>query len=135
MGKYFTIAEMVKSETADRCCIDNRLPKSLICNVNGLIDNVLDPLREAYGKPIIVTSGYRCESLNKAVGGSKTSEHMKGMAADIVGTPNTMEENNKLFNLIQELELPFTQLIDEKNFSWVHVSYDSCNVKKQVLKL
>lgn len=135
MGKYFTIAEMVKSETADRCGIDNRLPKSLICNVNGLIDNVLDPLREAYGKPVTVTSGYRCEVLNKAVGGSKTSEHMKGMAADIVGTPNTKEENKRLFSLIQELEIPFTQLIDEKNFSWVHVSYDSCNVKKQVLKL
>ena len=103
--------------------------------MNGLIDNVLDPLREAYGKPVTVTSGYRCEVLNKAVGGSKTSEHMKGMAADIVGTPNTKEENKRLFNLIQELEIPFTQLIDEKNFSWVHVSYDSCNVKKQVLKL
>ena len=135
MGKYFTIAEMVKSETADRRGIDNRLPKALICNVDGLIDNVLDPLREAYGKPVIVTSGYRCEALNKAVGGSKTSEHMKGMAADIVGTPNTKAENKKLFNLVQELNLPFTQLIDEKNFSWVHVSYDSCNVKKQVLKL
>lgn len=135
MGKYFTIAEMVKSETADRRGIDNRLPKALICNVDGLIDNVLDPLREAYGKPVIVTSGYRCEALNKAVGGSKTSEHMKGMAADIVGTPNTKTENKKLFNLVQELNLPFTQLIDEKNFSWVHVSYDSCNVKKQILKL
>lgn len=96
MGKYFTVAEMVKSETADRRGIDNRLPKALICNVNGLIDNVLDPLREAYGKPITVTSGYRCEALNKAVGGSKTSEHMKGMAADIVGTPNTKSENKKI---------------------------------------
>jgi hypothetical protein len=135
MGKYFTVAEMVKSETADRRVIDNRLPKALICNVNGLIDNVLDPLRKVYGKPITVTSGYRCEALNKAVRGSKTSEHMKGMAADIVGTPNTKSENKRLFNLVQELGLPFTQLIDEKNFSWVHVSYDSCNVKKQVLKL
>ena len=135
MGKYFTIAEMVKSETADRRGIDNRLPKALICNVNDLIDKVLDPLREAYGKTIIVTSGYRCEELNKAVGGSKTSEHMKGLASDIVGTPNTKDENRKLFNLVQGLGLPFTQLLDEKNFSWVHVIYDSCNVKKQVLKL
>lgn len=130
-GKVFHCSRMVKSETADRRGIDNRLPKALICNVNGLIDNVLDPLREAYGKPITVTSGYRCEALNKAVGGSKTSEHMKGMAADIVGTPNTKSENKRLFNLVQELELPFTQLIDEKNFSWVHVSYDSCNVKNR----
>ena len=105
MGKYFTIAEMVKSETADRCGIDNRLPKSLICNVNGLIDNVLDPLREAYGKPVTVTMGIVVRVLNKAVGGSKTSEHMKGMAADIVGTPNTKGGNKRLFNLIQELEI------------------------------
>ena len=135
MGKYFTVAEMVKSETADKHGIDNRMPKAFIFNLINLIDKVLDPLREAYGKPIIVTSGYRCEELNKAVGGSKTSEHMKGMAVDIVGNPNTKDENRKLFNLVQELGLPFTQLIDEKNFSWVHVSYDSCNVKKQVLKL
>lgn len=132
--KYFTVAEFVRSETADRRGIDNRLPKELLPNVQALITNVLDPLREAWGKPITVTSGYRCEALNKAVGGSATSDHMKGCAADI--TAGSRKENKRLFYLIQELGLDFNQLIDEKNFSWVHVSYrNDGNNRKQVLSL
>ena len=119
--RYFTIAELVKSETADKNAIDNRLPQELLPN--------------AHGKPITVTSGYRCPALNKAVGGSKTSDHMNGCAADIVGTPNTPKENKRLFNLIQELKLPFDQVIDEKNFSWVHVSHRREGNRNQVLKL
>lgn len=133
--KYFTTAEFVRSETADKKGIDNRLPKDLVNNVQDLVNNVLDPLREAYGKPIIISSGYRCDALNKAVGGVPTSEHRLGMAADIVGTPNTKAENKRLFNLIQSLDLPFNQLIDEKNFSWVHVSYREGDNRKQVLAL
>ena len=111
--KYFTVSEFVRSEAADKKGIDNRLPKDLLPNVQALVNNVLDPLREAYGKPIIITSGYRCDALNKAVGGVPTSELRLGMAADIVGTPNTKAENKRLFNLIQSLDLPFNQLIDE----------------------
>ena len=136
---YFTIAEFVKSEKAEKKGIDNRLPKELLPNAQALIDNVLDPLRKAYGKPIVVSSGYRCEALNKAVGGSKTSDHMNGRAADIVGTPNTPAENRKLFNLIQELKLPFDQLIWEKGDAvgpdWVHVSYRGEGNRNQVMKL
>ena len=92
--KYFTIAEMVHSDTADRLGIPNRLPKELVFNVQALVDNVLDPLREWYGKPIPVSSGYRCPALNKAVGGVGNSYHLKGMAADLdVGST---EENAKL---------------------------------------
>lgn len=94
---------------------------------------VLDPLREAYGKPIIVTSGYRCPELNKVLKGSRTSQHMKGQAADI--TVGTKEGNKKLFELAQELNLPYCQLIDEKKFTWVHISYDPNNVKRQILHL
>ena len=133
--KYFTVSEFVRSEAADKKGIDNRLPNDLLPNVQPLVNNVLDPLREAYGKPIIITSGYRCDALNKAVGGVPTSEHRLGMAADIVGTPNTKAENKRLFNLIQSLDLPFNQLIDEKNFSWVHVSYREGDNRKQVLAL
>lgn len=131
--KYFTVAEFVKSDTADRRAIDNRLPKELLPNVQALVDNVLDPLREAYGKPITVTSGFRCPALNNAVKGSATSDHMTGRAADITG--GSPRENRRLFYLIQELGLPFDQLIDEKNFSWVHVSYREGNNRKQVLAL
>ena len=102
-------------------------------NLKLLVDKVLDPLRDAYGKPIIVTSGYRSPALNAAVKGSKTSQHMKGQAADITG--GGKQENKKLFDLAQKLNLPYCQLIDEKNFSWVHISYDKNNVKRQILHL
>ena len=115
--KYFTIAELCKSDTADRKGIDNRCKKEHVANLTALVDNVLDPLREAYGKPITVNSGFRSPALNKAVGGSATSDHMQGRAADITG--GSPAENKKLFNLVQSLGLPFDQLIDEKNFAWV----------------
>lgn len=123
MGKYFTLRELIKSDTAIRCGIANNPTKEEIANINNLIDNILDPLREAYGKPIIVTSGYRCERLNKLVKGSKTSQHRFGQAADIRTIEDTREENKKLFDLIIKLKLPFDQLIDEYNFDWVHVSF------------
>ena len=126
---------MMRSDTADRRGIDNRCSKEDAERLKKLIENVLDPLREAYGKPIKVNSGYRCPELNKAVGGSKTSDHMKGCAADIVGTPNTKSENKRLFELVKSLDLSFDQLIDEKGFSWVHVSYREGNNRKQVLAM
>ena len=133
--KYFTMGELVSSRTADKKGIINRCNKEHAANLMELVDKVLDPLREAYGKPIRVTSGYRCEALNKAVGGSPTSDHMKGCAADIVGTPATKEENEYLFELIQSLFLPFDQIINEKDFSWVHVSHRPNKNRKQVLVL
>jgi hypothetical protein len=132
--KYFTIAEMCRSNTADRFAIDNRCKKEHVVNLTALVENVLDPLREAYGNPIIVTSGFRSEALNKKIGGSATSDHMNGMAADITG--GSPKINRRLFYLIQELGLPFDQLIDEKNFSWIHVSYRSKDKNRnQILKL
>lgn len=124
---------MERSDTAVRHAIDNTAPESARKNIAALVDKVLDPLREAWGKPISVTSGYRCPELNRIVGGSKTSHHMRGMAADI--TTGNRVENRRLFQLIMDLKLPFTQLIDEKNFQWVHVSLDPEDVKRQVLKL
>lgn len=133
--KYFTIEEMESSNTADRKKIANHIPEDLLSNMEDLVNNVLDPLREAYGKPIRVTSGYRCEALNKSVAGAKNSDHLKACAADIVGTPNNKAENRKLFELVQSLGLSFRQLIDEYNYSWVHVSYDKDDNKNQILHL
>lgn len=130
--KYFTIKELCKSTTASQKGINNSPNSEVIKNLELLVANVLDPLREKYGKPIRVNGAYRCPELNKAVGGSKTSQHMTGQAADItVGNPDA---NKKLFNLIIEMNLPFDQLIDEKNFRWIHVSY-SDRKRKQILHL
>lgn len=122
--KYFTINELTRSDTALVRHIDNTPSKEHAENLVSLVENILDPLREAYGKPIIVNSGYRSATLNRVVGGAITSDHLTGRAADIHGTPNTKAENRKLFELIKKLDLPYRQLIDEKDFSWVHVSHN-----------
>ena len=130
--KYFTIKELCKSTTADSKGINNQPSKEVINNLEQLVNNVLDPLREKLGKPITVTSGYRCPQLNKLLGGSATSQHVKGQAADItIGSKNA---NRELFTLIKNMDLPFDQLIDEKNFQWVHVSYTK-NPRKQIMHL
>lgn len=133
--KYFTIKEFERSGTATMLGIDNRVPADLQPNIEALVDKVLDPLREAYGKPIRVTSGYRCYELNKVLNGAVNSHHMKALAADIVGRPATVSENKRIFQLVQKLNLPFTQLIDEQNFSWIHISYDPKDVRRQILHL
>lgn len=132
--KFFTIDELTKSDTATRNNISNIPNEQEKNNLIALVDNILDPLREAYRQPIIVTSGYRCEKLNNLIKGSKTSQHRFGQAADIRSKQDTKEENKKLFNLIQKLDLPFDQLIDEYDYNWVHVSYSSKN-RKQILHI
>lgn len=130
--KYFSIKEMTKSNIATAKGIDNTPDQTITDNLTKLIEAVLDPLREWYGKPIIVNSGYRCEALNKAIGGAKSSQHMLGEAADI--TVGSKEENEKLFDYIKD-NLEFDQLINESDFSWVHVSYREGRLRKQVLEL
>ena len=134
MGKYFTINELTKSSTAQRLHIDNNPTQEVKDNLNALIDNVLDPLRELYGKPIIVNSGYRSFKLNKAVGGAKNSQHLVGQASDIRTVQNTKESNKELFDLIKNSKLPFDQLINEYDYNWVHVSYSPRN-RRQVLTI
>ena len=132
--KYFTISELIKSATAKRNNIKNEPSVQEELNLVALVENILDPLREAYGKPIIVNSGFRNKQLNNLVGGSKTSQHLTGQAVDIRSVEDTIEENKKIFNLVQKLNLPFDQLIDEYNFDWIHVSYSPRN-RKQILHI
>lgn len=133
--KYFTMKELVRSETAKRLGIYNVPSVEEENNLVLLVENILDKIREAYGKPIHVTSGYRCWELNTKIGGSRTSQHMKGMAADIVGSPNSIEENIALFRLIKSLDLPVCQCILEKGGKWIHISYDKDDIRKQYLEI
>lgn len=132
--KYFTVNELIASDVAKNNNINNIPNQQEKNNLTALVDNILDPLREAYGKPIIVTSGFRSEKLNKLVKGSSTSQHRFGQAADIRSKEDTKNENKKLFDLVQNLNLPFDQLIDEYNYDWVHVSYSPRN-RKQILHI
>lgn len=134
MSKYFNITEFTKSSTAQKHGIKNIPSLEELKNIDNLITYILDPLREAYGKPIIINSGYRCLELNKLVKGSKTSQHLTGQAADIRSVKNTKEENKKLYDLIIQLKLPFDQLINEYDFSWIHVSFSERN-RRQILAI
>ena len=139
--KYFSLAEMCRSDKARQYGIKNTPNQEQVDNLILLINNVLDPLREAYGKPINVSSGFRSVALNAKVGGVSNSQHLYGQAADIVvyvknangNKVVSKEENKKLFDLAQELRLPFDQLIDEYNFKWVHISYSKSRCRQQVI--
>lgn len=130
--KYFDLTELTHSDTAIAKKIDNTPTEEVKKNLENLVKYVLDPLRQMYGKPIYVNSGYRSEALNKAVGGSKTSQHVLGMAADI--DTRTRKGNEELFDLIAK-NLSFDQLIDEKDYSWIHVSFDPKRLRNQILHL
>ncbi len=124
--KYFTLAELIHTNRT----IPNNPTELEKANLIELIENVLDPLRELYGKPIKVNSGYRSKLVNAAVGGAKNSDHLYGFAADI--TAGNKTENKKLFKLIRD-NFMFRQLINEYNYSWVHVSYNKNDNKKQLI--
>lgn len=132
--KYFTLKELCKSNYAIQHNISNSPTQEVEENLNQLVDKILDPLREAWGRAIIVNSGYRCPELNSKIGGAKTSQHITGQAADIQTVSDSKEDNKKLFKLIQTLELPFDQLINESDYSWIHVSYSDRN-RRQILHL
>ena len=131
--KYFTINELSLSSTAQKYLIDNTPDKPSIANMTLLVDHILDPIREAWGKPIKINSGYRSKALNSKVGGSKTSDHMLGRAADI--TAGSTAQNKKLFDLILTLGLQYDQLIDEKGYKWIHISYRPVGNRNQILHL
>ena len=131
--KYFTMNELTHSATAIRKGIDNTPDNTAKANLTALVANILDPLREAYGKPIVVSSGYRCAKLNRAVGGVARSQHITGQAADIQSVSKSKADHKKLFELAQRLRLPFDQLIDEYDYKWVHISFNTRGNRRQVL--
>lgn len=118
-GRYFTIEELVRSETARRLGIDNSPPAEAVGNMRRLIDSVLDPAREALGMAIIVNSGYRCGRLNRAVGGVARSYHLSGRAADL--TTGDAGHNRRLLEILRGL--PHRELIWERGGAWIHVAY------------
>ena len=139
MGKYFTFNELIKSDTARKYNINNYPQEEATINNINISCEKLDMIREEWSKycqsynlgnpALIINSGYRCEKLNRAVNGSKTSEHLLGTAYDI----DTANNQNKIFiewlyDYLNKNEILFSQLINEKpdnnNPSWVHLSFE-----------
>ena len=135
LTKNFSLHELVKSETALRRGVGNTPGQEEIAALTTLAQKVLQPVRDHFARAVKVTSGYRSPDVNALVGGSRISDHCKGMAADIEipGVPN--------YNLALWIRdnLEYTQLILEfytpgvLDSGWVHVSYDPANLKRQVL--
>ena len=132
ISKHFTLMEMTMSTTAKRLGIDNTPSSEAIQSMKLLAERVLEPVREYIGEPVRINSGYRSVELNKKVGGSKTSQHCLGEAADIF----CFNKNSEIFHFIKN-NLEFDQLIwefgDEQEPDWVHVSYRDNRMRGQVL--
>ena len=135
LSKNFSLAEFTKSQTAERKGIDNTPQGEHMDAAVALFENVVQPVRDHYGRGVKVNSAYRHPDVNKAVGGSTTSDHCKGMAADIEipGVPNAelaewIKDNCEFRQLILEFYTPGIP-----DSGWVHVSYNPADNKKQVL--
>lgn len=134
MAKFFTLGEMCKSETALAKRINNTpTDQATIGRLSALMEECLDKVREMWGKPIGVNSGYRSAELNRAVRGAENSQHLRGEAADI--STGTKENNRKLFDMIVASDIVFDQLIDESDYKWLHISYCKGDNRKQILHL
>lgn len=136
LSQNLSLTEMIASESAKRRGISNQPTAEHIENMKVLAQHIFQPIREHFGKPIHVSSGYRSKDLNKAIGGSQTSQHSRGQAIDIDMDGSDIS-NRDVFMFIKD-NLEFDQLIWEfgtkGNPDWVHVSYNpKANQRKQVL--
>lgn len=137
LSKNLSLAEMIRSESAKRNGISNMPTEEHLSNMKKLAINVFQPIREHFNVPIHISSGYRSLALNKAIKGSKTSQHCTGEAMDI-DMDGTTISNAQIFNWIKN-NIVFDQMIWEfgtdSNPDWVHVSYESTGKqRKQMLK-
>ena len=137
LSKNLALAEVTRSETAKRKGISNMPTPEHIENFKLLAEKVFQPIRDHFGVPICISSGYRSAALNKAIGGASSSQHCSGEAIDI-DMDGTTVTNAQIFNFIKD-NLEFDQMIWEfgtdTNPDWVHVSYESTGKqRKQILK-
>ncbi len=133
LSRFFTLKEMTRSDRAERANIRNEPDPEALENLGALCMTLLDPLREALGRPIRVNSGYRGPALNALIGGAKRSQHREGRAADIQAPGMSVLE---LFKTVIRLNLPFDQLIYEaqsRTVKWVHISHDPARDRRQIM--
>jgi len=133
LSKNFVLSEITKSNTAKRLGISNEPEKKHLEKMQGLITNLIQPMRDALG-PIRVTSGYRSKELNRAIGGSTRSQHCKGEAVDIQFWLEGQMNNQTIYNWVLSSGIEFDQMINEFDFAWIHISLKVKNNRKEVLE-
>ena len=137
ISKHVSYEEATYSTTANRRGIDNTPGEEEFASMICVAERIFEPVREHFGVPIGVTSFYRCEALNRAVGGSSRSSHVKGEAMDLDADLYGRITNKEIFDYIKD-NLEFDQLIwefgNDENPAWVHVSYSSMDNRGEVLK-
>lgn len=137
LSKNLTLKEAIKSNTASRLGIDNTPEDWEIHNLRAVAENVFQPIRDHFGVPIGVSSGYRSKKLNKAIGGSKYSQHMIGEALDIDADIFGRVTNAEIFNFVKN-NLEWDQMIwefgDDKEPNWVHISYKESGKNRKQIK-
>ena len=138
LSKNLSLSEMTKSNTATRLGIDNEPTEEHVLNMKDLADNIFQPIREHFGRPIYISSGYRSKELNKLIGGASRSQHSKGEAIDIDNDHRNSVSNREIFDYIKD-NLEFDQLIFEagtkEDPAWVHVSFRKGMNRNKVLRM
>ena len=133
LSKNFSRAEIEHSNTAKRLGISNEMSEKHLENMQRLIDNLIQPLRDSIG-PIRISSGYRSPSLNRAIGGSSRSQHSKAQALDLQFWEKGKMNNKVIYDWILESDLEFDQMINEFDFAWIHISLKAEGNRKQILE-
>ena len=133
LSKNFTLSEITHSNTAKRLGIKNEPTETHLQYIQHLVDDLLQPLRDAVG-PIRISSGYRNPSLNRAIGGSRSSQHCKGEALDLQFWKAGEINNKVIYDWILQSGLKFDQMINEFDFAWIHVSLKAKDNRRQVLE-
>ena len=133
LSKNFALSEITHSNTAKRLGIDNEPTETHLQNMQHLVDNLIQPLRDAIG-PIRVSSGYRNPELNRAIGGSRSSQHCKGQALDLQFWQNGKMMNELIYEWILDSGIEFDQMINEFDFAWIHISLKKKGSRNQVLE-
>ena len=133
LSKNFALSEITHSNTAKRLGIENEPTEEHLQNMQNLINLLIQPMRDSLG-PIRISSGYRNPQLNRAIGGSSSSQHCKGEALDIQFWQMGKMMNELIYEWVLDSGLEFDQMINEFDFAWIHISLKAKDNRKQVLE-
>jgi len=134
LSKNFLLSEITHSNTAKRLGITNAPEKEHLSSIQALIRKVVQPMRDALG-PIRISSGYRNPELNRAIGGSRKSQHCKGEALDLQFWKSGKMNNKAIYDWVIANDIEFDQMINEFDFSWIHISFkEDSNNRRQILE-